>query len=89
MQRQCLERLKAHERHPDGLPPSVRTVGRARIHLWNGNPAPMILTESRSLGGVLRDKLSRDYLTPIAATNGQVGGLLIRSGAKAGLKGGA
>jgi hypothetical protein len=36
----------------------------------------MILTESRSPGGVLRDKLSYDYLTPNAPTNGQVGGFL-------------
>ena len=144
LQRQCLDRLKGHERHPDGLPTSVRflyyefvkdgiiakhgdkvggrrsdqdiaeaifrlreiglvpwewivdetrhltayryadtvadylkdTVDRARIDLWKGNPPPVILTESRSLGGVLRDKLSYEYLVPIAATNGQVGGFL-------------
>jgi hypothetical protein len=35
----------------------------------------MILTESRSLAGVLGD-LAYEYLVPIAATNGQVGGFL-------------
>jgi hypothetical protein len=52
------------------------TVDLARIDLWNGKPPPMILTESRSLGGVLRDKLSHEYLVPVAPTNGQVGGFL-------------
>ena len=37
-----------------------------------GRP-PMIITESRSLAGVLRD-LASEYLTPIASTNGQAGG---------------
>ena len=31
------------------------TVDRARIDVWDGNPPPMILAESRSLTGVLRD----------------------------------
>ncbi len=51
------------------------TVETARIDAWGGAPPPMILTESRSLAGVLRD-LAYLYLTPIAATNGQVGGFL-------------
>jgi hypothetical protein len=50
-------------------------VDRARIDLWDGELPPMILTESRSLGGVLRN-LAYDYLAPIAPTNGQVGGFL-------------
>jgi hypothetical protein len=37
--------------------------------------APMILTESRSLAGVLRGVV-RDYRARIASTNGQVGGFL-------------
>jgi hypothetical protein len=41
---------------------------------WAGEP-PMILTESRSLRGVLRD-LCRQFRVPIAATNGQCGGFL-------------
>ena len=37
--------------------------------------APLVLTESRSLAGVLRS-LTRDYACRIAATNGQCGGFL-------------
>jgi hypothetical protein len=51
------------------------TVDGARIDAWGGEPPPMILTESRSLAGVLRN-LAYEYLVPIAATNGQVGGFL-------------
>jgi hypothetical protein len=40
-----------------------------------GGDVPLILTESRSLAGVLRD-LAREYGVKIAATNGQVGGFL-------------
>jgi hypothetical protein len=47
----------------------------ARIDLWGGDPPPLILCESRSLAGVLRD-ITGTYLCPIAATNGQVGGFL-------------
>jgi hypothetical protein len=46
----------------------------ARLDPWDG-AAPLILTESRSLSGVLRD-LVREYAVKIAATNGQVGGFL-------------
>jgi hypothetical protein len=46
----------------------------AKLDRWDGNP-PMILTESRSLAGVLRD-LARQYGVLIAATNGQCGGFL-------------
>jgi hypothetical protein len=46
----------------------------ARIDPWKGK-VPFLLTESRSLGGVLRG-LVRDYRGRIAATNGQVGGFL-------------
>lgn len=41
---------------------------------WEGR-APMVLTESRSLSGVL-GKLARQYSVKLAATNGQVGGFL-------------
>jgi hypothetical protein len=47
----------------------------ARIDLWDGAPPPLILCESRSLAGVLRD-IAATYLCPIAATNGQTGGFL-------------
>jgi hypothetical protein len=46
----------------------------AYIDPWNGQ-VPFILTESRSLAGVLRD-ISEQYRVRIAATNGQVGGFL-------------
>lgn len=51
------------------------TLPLARIDLWDGKPPPLILCESRSLAGVLRG-IAADYLCPIAATNGQVGGFL-------------
>jgi hypothetical protein len=41
---------------------------------WRGR-APMVLTESRSLAGVLRTVV-RDYACRVSATNGQVGGFL-------------
>jgi hypothetical protein len=47
----------------------------ARIDLWDGELPPLILCESRSLAGVLRN-VAADYLCPIAATNGQCGGFL-------------
>ncbi len=46
----------------------------ASINPWDGEP-PLLLVESRSLGGVLRHTVM-PYLVPIAATNGQVGGFL-------------
>jgi hypothetical protein len=49
-------------------------VDEARVNPWPG-PAPLILTESESLAGVLR-ALTYDYVCPIAATRGQVGGFL-------------
>jgi hypothetical protein len=50
------------------------TAGSARLDPWDGS-APLILTESRSLSGVLRN-LAVEYAVKIAATNGQVGGFL-------------
>src|SRR5215203_5991929 len=44
------------------------TLPSARIDLWGGEPAPLILCESRSLAGVLRGAAAT-YLCPIAATN--------------------
>ena len=41
---------------------------------WSGH-APMVLTESRSLAGVLRTVVG-EYACRISATNGQVGGFL-------------
>ncbi len=48
----------------------------ARIDCWRGQPAPLILCESRSLAGVLR-QLAWEHLCPLAATNGQAGGFLV------------
>ncbi len=48
---------------------------QARIDPWGGQPAPVIITESRSLAGVLRRHASR-YLAPITSTNGQARGHL-------------
>jgi hypothetical protein len=42
---------------------------------WKGCP-PMVLTESRSLAGVLRVLVRDEYRARIAATNGQTGGFL-------------
>ncbi len=52
-----------------------RALPSARIDLWDGSPPPLILCESRSLAGVLRE-IARAYLCPLAATNGQAGGFL-------------
>lgn len=51
------------------------TLPFARIDLWEDAAPPLIICESRSLAGVLR-RIARNYLCPIAATNGQVGGFL-------------
>ena len=48
----------------------------ARIDLWQGKPAPLILCESAATAGVLRN-LAAQYLVPIAATRGQCGGFLV------------
>ena len=45
-----------------------------KLDPWRGR-VPMILTESRSLAGTLRD-VAREYRAHIASTNGQVGGFL-------------
>lgn len=47
----------------------------ARIDMWDGEPSPLIICESRSLAGVLRN-IAANCLCPIAATNGQGGGFL-------------
>ena len=52
----------------------LEALPQARLDPWAGD-IPLILTESRSLAGVLRE-LVRDYAVLIAATNGQVGGFL-------------
>ena len=54
----------------------AETVPRALIDRWDGEPAPQILCESKSLAGVLYD-IAATYACPIAATSGQVRGFLI------------
>jgi hypothetical protein len=49
-------------------------VQYARIDPWEGTPPP-IITESRSLAGVL-NTLARQYAVPITSTAGQAGGYL-------------
>jgi hypothetical protein len=49
-------------------------LDNACIDPWRGR-VPFIITESRSLAGVLRD-MCADYRIRIASTNGQVGGFL-------------
>ena len=52
------------------------SIHEARIDCWAGEPPPLCLAESRSLAGVLRT-VAGDYLCPVTATNGQVGGFLL------------
>jgi hypothetical protein len=52
------------------------SINRARIDCWAGEPPPLILCESRTFGGVLKRTLAPEYLCPVTATNGQVGGFL-------------
>ena len=52
----------------------IETVPHVALDPWREH-APLILCESRSLAGVLRDSV-RDYRARIAATNGQCGGFL-------------
>jgi len=52
----------------------LEALPAARLDPWAGE-APLILTESRSLAGVLRS-IARQYGGQIAATNGQCGGFL-------------
>jgi hypothetical protein len=48
----------------------------ARIDLWAGRPAPMLISESGAAHGVLR-RLAGTYLVPITATRGQSRGHII------------
>jgi hypothetical protein len=52
----------------------LASVPHITLDPWQGR-APLVLTESRSLAGVLRSVVS-DYACRIAATNGQCGGFL-------------
>ena len=52
----------------------LRTLPHIKLDPWQGR-APMILTEARSVAGVLRDTVD-DCRARIASTNGQCGGFL-------------
>jgi hypothetical protein len=52
-------------------------VELARINPWVGVPRPVIITESRTVGGVLARGIAQRYLTPVAPTSGQTGGFLV------------
>lgn len=53
---------------------ALEELRRIRLDPWRGYP-PLVLTESRSLAGVLRQIVS-EYGCRIASTNGQCGGFL-------------
>ena len=52
------------------------TIDMARINPWGDKLPPLIICESRTFGGVLARTLAVEYLCPVTATNGQVGGFL-------------
>ena len=54
----------------------AEAVRDARIDCWAAEPPPLIVCESRTFGGVLRRGLAGEYLCPVTATNGMVGGFL-------------
>jgi hypothetical protein len=53
---------------------ALESIALARLDPWRGHP-PLIITESRSLQGVL-DDLAKEYLARIITTGGQAGGVL-------------
>jgi hypothetical protein len=55
----------------------LEAVDRARIDPWHGHVRPVILTESRTIGGVLERSVGRQYLVAVAPTGGQARGFLI------------
>jgi hypothetical protein len=52
------------------------SIDAARINCWGDEPPPLIIYESRTFGGVLQRTIAPDYLCPVTATGGQVGGYL-------------
>ncbi len=55
---------------------ATEAIARARIDLWDGEPPPLTLCESRAVWGVSR-QLALKYLVPIAPTGGMCGGFLV------------
>ena len=66
--------LEDYTGYPTVLEGVLATLPRITLDPWRGR-APLILTESRSLAGVLRH-IVHEYRARIAATNGQCGGFL-------------
>jgi len=60
--------------HPSVKQGVLAQLPHITLDPWQGR-APLVLTESRSLAGVLRPVV-REYRAHIAATNGQCGGFL-------------
>jgi hypothetical protein len=52
-------------------------VERARIDPWVGGLRPVVLTESRAVGGVFARGIAADYLVAVAPTGGQSAGFLV------------
>ena len=52
------------------------SLDRFRLDCWGGEPAPLILCESRATKGVL-EHVAQEYLAPIGATGGQSGSYLV------------
>jgi hypothetical protein len=66
--------LDSYTGHPSVKQGVLAHLGWIELDPWLGD-APLVLTESRSLAGVLRSVAS-EYRVRIAATNGQCGGFL-------------
>jgi hypothetical protein len=60
--------------YPSVLDGTLRQLPYVGLDFWRGN-APLVLTESRSLAGVLRHVV-QEYRARISPTNGQCGGFL-------------
>jgi hypothetical protein len=56
---------------------AIRAAKYARIDCWAGEPAPLVICESRATKGVL-ERVTSEYLVPITATGGQSGGFLVK-----------
>jgi hypothetical protein len=54
----------------------AQSLAEARIDCWDGQPPPLLICESRTFAGVLERGLAAEFLCPVTATNGQVGGFL-------------
>jgi hypothetical protein len=66
-----LDDYTGFENVEDGVEAAINGI---RLDPWEGD-APTIITESRSIAGVLRD-IADEYRVKIASTNGQAGGFL-------------